>query len=304
MLELQWTYSNSHRLIKWYGHVNYYGNYVIGQWFVLDAETGREYWSRKFYRPTSICDCTNDVIVAYETRSDGPWTACFGIYGINAKTGRLLWTNHARGLWGKLLRCFDYVPGFTNEFRDSPRCIVNGHVITASGRCLEVRTGRQITTDQKTVPESINPTEPSRKLYDNKSLETNGDTIRIEGPRDDFNIIRIDRNGNEKWRFAAKEHSLHVDGNYYSYRLHNDHIFMILGDAPNYIPIKASDPLYVKANPANYKIGVLKIETGAFQSYPLVNAEQKTECRIETIRDNRILVSCDGIHLAEYKIST
>ena len=304
MLEPQWTYSNSRRLTKWYGHVDYYGQYVIGQWFALDAQTGAEHWSRTFYRPTTVCDCAHDVIVASETRSDGPWTAGFGIYGIDAQTGQLLWANHGRGLWGKLLRCLDYVPGFTNEFRDVPQRIVNGHVVTAAGRCLNVRTGHHNPTLNITIPDGNARTRADQKLYDDKSFEFNGSTICVQGSRDDFVIKRRDRAGNDIWTFAAAERSLHVDGNYYSYRLHGDHIFIVLGDAPNYVPIKASNPVYVKSNPANYQMGVLDISSGECKLYPLVNAEQRTECRIETIRDDRVLVSCDGTQLTQYRTVT
>lgn len=304
MLEPQWTYSNSRRLTQWYGHVDYYGQYVIGQWFVLDAKTGTEYWSRTFGRPNTVCDCAHDVIVAYETRSDGPWTFGFGIYGIDAQTGQLLWTNHGRGLWGKLLRCADYVRGFTNEFRDVPKCIVNGYVITASGRFLDVRNGRENPTLKIPIPDGNERSRPDQKLNDNKSLEIDGDTIRVQGPPDDFVILRHDPDGHEIWRFASRERSLHVDGNFYSYRLHGDHIFIVLGDAPNYVPIKESDPLCVKRNPANYQMGVLNVSSGECKLYPLANAQQRTECRIEAIRDDRILVSCDGTQLTEYRIAT
>ena len=304
MLEPQWTYKNSRRLTKCYGHVDYYGQYVIGQWFALNATTGAELWSRRLFRPTTVYGCSHHVIVASETRSDGPWTAGFGIYGIDVQTGKLLWTNHGRGLWGKLLRCFDYVPGFTNEFRDFPKSIVNGHLITASGRCLDVRTGQQDPSRKITVPDSNNRSLLDRKLYDNRLLELDDDTIYVQNSRDDFVILRRDRAGNEIWCFGAAERSLHVDGNYYSYRLYGGHIFIVLGDAPNYVPIKESDPLYVKPNPANYQLGVLDLSSGECKLYPLASAQQRTECRIETIRDDRILISCDGTQLAEYRIAT
>lgn len=303
MLEPEWTYTNPRRLTKWYGHVDYYGPYVIGQWFALDAQTGAEHWSRTFNRPTTVCGCTHDVIVASETRSDGPWTAGFGIYGISAPTGELFWTNHGRGGWGKLLRCLDFVPGFTNEFRDVPRYIVDGHVITASGRCLDVPTGQPNPAMQLTSPAETERTSPARKLYDDKALEIDGDTISVQGHRGDFMIQRRDRHGQEVWRFAAAERALHVDGNYYSYRIHGGQIFIVLGDAPNVVPIKKSAPFHVKPNPANYQLGILDVTSGDCKLYPLTDALQRTECRIETIRDDRILISCEGRQLAQYRIA-
>ncbi len=304
MLQRRWTYSNSHGLTKWYGHVDYYDKYVIGQWFSLDAETGTEYWSRRFHRPTTVWDCAHDVIVASETRSDGPWTASFGIYGIDAQTGQLLWTNHGRGLWRKLLRFFDYVPGFTNEFRDVPKFIAGEYVVTSSDRILDIRTGRQCPSVAAKTPTDNDRSAPAQTLYDSKSLEIDGDTIFVQDHHDEFAILRRDQCGQDIWHFAAKDCSMHVEGNYYSYRLHDGRIFMILGDAPSYVPIKESEPLCVKPNPACYQLGVLDVTSGEFEIYPLANAKQRTECRIESIRNDRMLVSCDGSQLTEYKIAT
>jgi len=302
MFEPRWTYSSPLGLTKWYGHVDYYGHYVIGQWFALDAETGQPYWSRRFHRPTTIYGCASDVIIASETRSDGPWTADFGIYGIDAHTGNLRWVNHGRGFWGKLLRCLDYVPGFTNEFRDVPKCFVDQYIVTTRGRILDVRTGHDCPSVKITEPNNDVRSAPQHKLYYNKSLKTDGDTIKVEGHRDDFAILRRDKNGNDIWRFAAKDLSLHVDGNYYSYRFHDGSIFIILGDAPNYVPINEATPLHVKPNPANYQLGILDVSSGKCKLEPLANAKQRKECRIESIRDSRMLVSCDGTELAEYEI--
>lgn len=303
MFEPRWSYSTPLGLSKWYGHVDYYDQYVIGQWFVLDSETGKLYWSRQFFRPTTICGFANDVIVATETRSDGPWTADFGIYGIDARSGSLRWVNHGRGLWGKLLRYLDYVPGFTNEFRDVPKCLVDQYVVTARGRILDVRTGHDCPSVKISETNNNDLASPQRKLYDNKSLETDGHTIEVEGHRDDFTILRRDKNGNDIWRFAAKDSSLHVDGNYYSYRFHDGRIFIILGDAPKYVSINEAKPFYVKPNPANYQLGILDISSGKCTILPLANAMRRNECRIEAIRDSRMLVSCDGTELAEYEIA-
>jgi hypothetical protein len=154
------------------------------------------------------------------------------------------------------------------------------------------------------LPDVDDRLRPDQKLYDDKSIQIDSETIHIQGARDNFVILRRDRKGREIWRFAANDRSLHVDGNYYSYRLHRGHIFIILGDAPNYVPIKASEPLYVKTNPANYHMGILDVSSGECRIYPLANAQQRTECRIEAIRDDRILVSCDRTQLAEYRIAT
>ncbi|WP_038164849.1 hypothetical protein [Verrucomicrobium sp. BvORR106] len=302
MLKPRWTYSNVRGLTQWYGHVDYYGPYVIGQWFALDAETGTEHWSHKFHRPTSVCDCAHDVIIATESRSDGPWTADFGIYGIDAPTGKLLWTNHGRGFWGRLLRCLDFVPGFTNEFRDTPKCIVDQYVITWSGRILDIRTGLPCPSANVCAPEEDHWSAPERVLYEKRCLEIDGDDLLVQGAGEEFEILRRHKDGRVIWQFAARERSFHVDGNYYSYRLHGGRIFIILGDAPNYVPIKASNPMHVKPNPANYHLGVLDVSSGECKIHRLTDTEQRTGCRIEAIREDRILISCEGTQLLEYAV--
>jgi hypothetical protein len=304
MLEPRWTYSNPRGLTNWYGHVGYYGPYVIGQWFALDANTGAERWSRRFFRPNAVIGYAHEVIVASETRSDGPWTAGFGIYGIDASTGQLLWSNHAHAFWGKMLRCFDYIPGFTNEFRDAPKFLVDRYVVTGRGRTIDVRTGRECPPVKINEPPNDEISGPGLKLYDNKSLEIDGDTLKVERACDDFAILRRDRNGRDVWRFSAKDRSFHVDGNYYSYRFHRGRILIVLGDAPSRVPIDDAKPLFVKPNPANYQMGILDVVSGECKLVPLANARQRKECRIEAIRDSRILVSCDGTQLTEYEIAT
>lgn len=306
MLDERWTYSSSRKLTQWYGNVGYYGQYVIGQWFVLDANTGSEYWSRTFFRPNTICGCSADTIVASETRSDGPWTADFGIYGIDAKTGALLWTNHARGAWGTLLRALDRVPGFTNDFRDSPARIVGECVATSRGRNLDIRTGQERQQSQENIVIQKEADSQAQILYksgfqNGKPLELDGDTLKIQGARDQFSVIRTDKNGHVSWRFDAQEQSLHVDGNYYSHRYHDGRIYIILGDAPHYVPTP-NKPRYVQENPANYQLGILDVKTGKCDQYPLNLGKHRKECRIEDVGNSRILISFDRTFLAEYSV--
>lgn len=303
MFQERWTYKNGSGLTKWYGHVDYYDQYVIGQWFVLNAETGVEYWSRRFFRPNTVIGCTNDVIVASEMRSDGPWTCGFGIYAIDVQTGELRWTNHGRGLWGNFVRWLDYVPGFTNEIRDSPDYIVDQYVVTRKQRVLDASDGRDcppISGMDLSKPEQ---SRVDRLLYDHKSLSLNGDEIKVEGHGNDFAVCRLDSAGRESWRFNAEDSAMYVDGNYYSYRYNNGHIYIVLGDAPKYVPRNADRAMLVKPNPASYQLGVLNTVSGEIDLYQLKDATDRKECRIEAVRDARVLVSCDGTQLVEYEFA-
>ena len=74
-------------------------------------------------------------------RSDGPWSGLLGCYGISLENGQLLWTSHGSGIWGRLGRLLDFVPGFANEFRDTPRQIKDGKNFCDSGRIIDIQTG-------------------------------------------------------------------------------------------------------------------------------------------------------------------
>lgn len=228
MFERRWTYSSRRPLTQWYGQVEYYGRYVIGQWFALDADSGAEFWSRTFRRPTTICGCAQDIIVASETRSDGPWTFDFGVYGIEAGTGVLRWNNHGGGLWGQILRCCDFAPLFTNEFRDAPLRVTDKYVTTRRGRMLDVQTGREVPSVPSDDRHAIDFSTPMDSLYRDGLLSLDGRTIQVQGHGDAFTVAVNDRDGQTRTRFAAGDHAMQVDGNFFSYRLQGNRIVMIL----------------------------------------------------------------------------
>src|SRR3954470_22795843 len=142
--DLIWTFGVRQRLTDGYGHVELLPHHVLGQWFCVDRATGRRAWERRFFRPNNVVGIADGVIVASEMRSDGPWTADFGCYGISLESGRLLWTSHADGWWGRFVRMLDFVPGFTNELRDAPVDVTGCRCTCGSGRVLDVRTGHTV----------------------------------------------------------------------------------------------------------------------------------------------------------------
>ena len=301
MLQPRWRYSTSLGLKRWYGNVDYYGAHVIGQWFVLDAESGRECWSRRFRRPNTVRGVTSGVIVASEMRSDGPWTVDFGIYGIDVESGELLWTNHAGAPWGGLCAWLDLVPGFTNELRDAPEAIVDGRVLTRRGRVLDVRTGRPAHGERIEI--ESRDTDPAERLYHDKRLELpDGDVLSVEGYRDAFRLSLSSPGGVERWAFDAGAHDAYVTGDYYSYRLLGDRILVLMGDASECVPVDPGKPMIVQRNPASYRLGMVDVRTGAFESHPLEHASHRTQCRIEAVRGSRLLIGCDDTLLTEYEL--
>lgn len=302
MLKTRWSYLNPKGLTKWNGHVDYYNNYIIGQWFVLNALAGEELWAHDFFRPNVNFGLAQDVIIASEMRSDGPWTLDFGIYGIHVKTGNILWANHGDGLLGKIASLLDYIPGVTNELRDRPKYIWNKYVLTDRGRIIDVDTGKRALIEKEKIPFLEDKKTISHTFYTEKMLSIDDAKILVNGFDKDFNVIRIDEFGKIAWRFPAEDQIWYVGGNYFSYRLHNNKIYIILGDAPSYLPCSINNPKHVKSSPANYSLGIIEIKSGESEIHQLPKGEQKLTCRIEAIRDNNILINYDGIELFEFEL--
>ncbi|MCH7501365.1 MAG: hypothetical protein IH886_15430 [Nitrospinae bacterium] len=41
-----WESTSKNGLVQWYGNVDFYGDRILGQWFCLDAESGRLLWEK------------------------------------------------------------------------------------------------------------------------------------------------------------------------------------------------------------------------------------------------------------------
>ncbi len=178
----QWSVTAHYSLTDWYGHVHLLPNKVLGQWICVDRLEGKILWEKRFARPNTICGVEQNVIVASEKRSDGPWTLDFGCYGISVETGKLLWTSHGQGSWGKLLRVCDFVPGSTNEFRDSPHHLENGECFCTSGRVLDVSTGadlRRVSPEEAQQHET--PQSDAQRLYHDKHSDQPGESVLGKG---------------------------------------------------------------------------------------------------------------------------
>lgn len=300
----RWTYKNPIGLTQGYGHVDYYGEYIAGYWFVLNADSGTEYWSKKktfgheLSRPNFIFDISQDILVASEMRSDGPWTFEFGIYGYEVKTGRLAWTSHAKGLLGKLLRGLDAVPGFTNEFRDAPLLVYQDYVLTRKGRVLDIRTGLDVSgvnyegwPARKTLDET----------YTSKIAVLESGELKIEHNHPQPFKVQFNSTKGLSWTYVPNEMGLHIDGNYYSWRFYRDHILLMLGDAPAYGP-----KLNAKGwqqNAARYQLCVIGVNSGRRNFYPIEDGEPCLSCRIEALSGNRVLVNRDDRMLIEYELN-
>lgn len=311
-----WTLASEKPLTQWYGHVHLLPDHVVGQWFCVERHSGHLLWQSKLRRANTFCGVDSGVIVASEMRSDGPWTATFGCYGISLDSGTLLWTSHGTGIRGVLARLFDFFPGFTNELRDTPHHVEDGQVFCESGRVLDVKTGRllkKITSD--TVQAHEKPSSIDWHFY-NTGMEKDHSRIAVgnglflrhaqekEGmQRGVFKLAADTEDGNLVWQLSIEQLGRHIDGNFYSYRLVPPFIYLILSDESRYKP-HPSQKHVVLPNPTRWHLVTLDLATGeVLQDFPL--GDQKIEeCRIEDVNQYGLLIGKSNNELVYYRQTT
>ena len=237
-LELSWHFDARHHLYQWYGRVQIVGRHAVGQWFCVDLDSGRCLWERRLPRANTIRAIADGVIVASEMRSDGPWTADFGVYAIALESGELLWTSHREGLAGTVCKLLDHVPGFTNERRDRPNRVHDGEVLCESGRVLDLRSGRLL----RRVP-----VEPTKSTPVAPPPPPAPGELTVAGPTPEEHhrfVMSSARDGHEAWRFDIKETGHFIDGSPRSWRADGERIYLVrlrrADDGPN----KTGEPVH------------------------------------------------------------
>jgi hypothetical protein len=307
-----WRFTSRATLWQWYGHVHLLQSRVLGQWVCLDRSDGRVLWEKRFCRANTICEVAGGVIVASETRSDGPWTADFGCYGISLETGELLWTSHAGGNRGRLLRLFDFVPCFTNELRDSPAFAQGGEVVCTSGRVLDVRTGR----DTRRIPsEEVRghkrPQSEAWTLYQGR-LQNAYTRVRLpngswlshkprpeEGAVIGFRLYLLGDDGSVRWDFDLAATGYHIAGNYSSYRYATPFLYLVVSEERQQRDV-AGRPGYALPNAAVYRLLTLNLNDESLVQDFRLEDSKVTECRIEDVDDAGLLISLDARQLWYY----
>ena len=314
-----WTCSARHSLKRAYGHVALMDQLVLGQWICLNRCDGRLLWERRFLRADTIVGVADDVIVASENRSDGPWTVDFGCYGISLQTGELLWVSHRNGIWGKIVRLFDYVPGFTNDLRDTAVAIRNGEVFCRSGRVLDIKTGKFLRRIRRAdIPSHIwwghrrlldsalrfpregeSPPEPVRVADDCyvSRFPPQGVQRKIEPleESDNASLYGTAADGTLKWQFRVSHAGYHSGS--YPFRYLSPYFYFVVSDAPVTLPIRDDNPYVVRRNPGNWHALTLDARTGSVIQDVLLGHCEWEAC-IEDLDDNAVLFSIDGRSLA------
>ncbi len=307
-----WSFATSAPLTKWYGHVSLLNERVLGQWVCLRRSDGALLWQRRFRRANTIVSVVDDVIVASETRSDGPWTIDFGCYGICLHTGHMLWVSHGIGLRGALGRLLDYVPGFTNDLRDAPAAVDRACVYCRSGRVLDIRSGRMLYR----VRDSEIPTSSHwafrRRINSLNSLSVRGEfqTSPLRAAEDLFltrvppqalepqtgtpdrydnvSLYAIASDRSLRWQFRASE--LGYFGDVIPFALCHPFVYVVVSDSPPTVPIQHNQPLVVRPNPGTWHALTLDVTTGSVLQ-DIVLGHSDNGARIEDADDRGVLFS-------------
>lgn len=258
------------------------------------------------------------VIVATETRSDGPWTGAFGCYGLDLKSGRHRWSNHGGIVRGSLAKLLGFIPGLTNSVRDTAQWVADGRVYTRCGRVLDVQSGQAVGSHTTEVPPPGAPGAPTagvyatraRRLYEEREVELDdGGSIRLEPLEKSLGfdtIVHRDAGGCETTLVDATESADGYEQNFYGFRLHESRplLFVLARDCPPTRPVDPDTPYRVERVPGHYRLLVVDWTTGGRAEFPLSIAQPAERCRIETLVGDTLLLSVDDRHLLMWSIAS
>jgi len=304
-----WEFSSKNGLVQWYGNVDFYGDRVLGQWFCLDAESGRLLWERSMPAPNTVVGVTNGVIIASEMQSGGPWTLDFGCYGISLETGEMLWDSKylSYPADGWLSRMFKTLFGRFIEANENPVDVNNGMVWCESGRILNASDGTFIAwetpgeMEKKKEPRGNGG--PARKLYDGERVivDRKGPLmISIEGDHDtdDLRLYGFSGKDAPDWTFDLGSMGYSSEDNYFAYRYRHPYVYFIVKEGERYLPGGEDQALKVRKAPA--RILTVDGRSGeVVQNFRLTD-DKVREYRIEAVGDRGVLLSRDNHRLGLY----
>jgi len=314
-----WLFTAKKSLSLWYGHVHLLDDFVVGQWFVLKRNTGKCLWEREFQRANTILEIVDEVILASETRSDGPWTASFGCYGISLLSGEMLWRWYGDGIRGRLAKFFDCVPGFTNELRPHFDGVRGNEFATKQGHILDIRSGCLLRHETETSIPSKNYglQTKAQRIYNGQQVEiaqglllsTREAGIKTEKlpsgmtsmsfPKQTrpFGFKLQNSQGQIVWDWSPTELGLHPITNFYGWRLIEDKLLLICGEEKATIPIQVEKPQFVKPNLTKYHLLCVDALTGRVDQNFIITKEAVDSCRIEDVDSSGFLVNTGKLNL-------
>lgn len=291
----KWVFQHRNRVVQGDGRVCLFDGRAIGQWVCHDRTSGRLIWRRSILRANSMVGVASGVIVATEFRDEGSWSSRLGCYGISLLDGRLLWVSHAAGYFGRLLRALDFVPGFANEFRDTPVCVSDGKVFFSSGRSVSVETGIELANvDASLVPSiettmSLNGQLRLASYSENRTRVAAGSGLYLSVDRADRGFTAENELGGVLWRFNTLGPDRNIEGTIAGYFVHWPEIFLLVSEEPALI-VDPKNSLQLVFNPTRWRLVAIDVSSGRLIQEISLGEELLTECRIEDIDADGLLV--------------
>jgi len=293
-----WEFTSKKGLVQWYGNVDFYGNRVLGQWFCLDAKSGRLLWERSMSEPNTVVGVTNGVIIASETQSNGPVTFDLGCYGISLETGEMLWDSKylSYPADGWLSGMFKALFGRFIESNESPLDVNDGKVWCESGRILNASDGTFIARENpgelEKKKELRGQGDFAQKLYDGERVVVDKKSplmISIEGDHDteDLRLYGFSRKKAPDWTFDLWSMGYSSEDNYYAYRYRHPYVYFVVKEGERYLPGGEDQALKVRKAPARM-ITVDGRSGEVVQNFRLTDRDVR-ECRIEAVGNRGIL---------------
>jgi len=304
-----WKFSSKNGLVQWYGNVDFYGDRVLGQWFCLDAKSGRLLWERSMSEPNTVVGVTKGVIIASEMQSDGPMTFDLGCYGISLESGEMLWDSKYISYPpdGWLSRMLKPLFGRFIECNESPLDVNDGKVWCESGRILNALDGTLIARENpgeiKKKEELRRKGDPAQKLYDGERVvvDTKGPLmISLEGDDDTEDLRLYGFSGKEApdWTFDLGSMGYSSEDNFFAYRYRRPYVYFVVKEGKRYLPGGEDQALKVRKAPARM-LTVDGRNGEVVQNFRLTD-DGVREYRIEAVGSRGILLSRDNRRLALY----
>lgn len=305
-----WRFRSERALTQWYDYVHLLPDCVVGQWFRVERTSGELVWQKDHFRANSICGIDSGVIVAYEMRSDGPWTAGFGCYGISLDSGEIVWRSHNQGSLGLLGRLLDCIPGFTNDLRDSPSYVVDGQVFCSSGRVLNVTDGTLLSKiDSKDVGNRKPVPSDAWLLYratiDDQVLGVPVGELTLAHAnrgihKGALHIVATTKENAVAWEFDIRQTGLHIESNFYSYRLAAPYVYFVVSEEPPFVANSARLGTITR-NPTRWYILCLDVRNGQIEQRVSLGERRSESCRIEDVDERGLLIRISERELALYR---
>jgi hypothetical protein len=215
----------------------------------------------------------------------------------------------------------DFFPGFTNELRDVPLSVEDRQVFCASGRVLDIQTGKLLRMEQhKRETVAFQDRSDAHRLYMTHNTTPRPDPIEVSKeqfishrhpddseeddgkPRSvrDRPLYGFDAKGTILWEFKLDSMGFFDEGNFFAYRLVNPYVYYVVSDREIYVPIKPEEPMVVRRQPGNWRLLTLDARDGqVVQQFQLTSAPRDS-CRIEDADEDDLLVSIEGKTLQYY----